>query len=86
MAAVTQRISKFLGGVSKQIDTKKLDGQVTDAINAYPDPTLGLIKRPGINFLSELGASSEFTDSKWFFIQRDSDEQYIGCILSLIHI
>ncbi len=80
MAAVTQRISKFLGGVSKQIDTKKLDGQVTDAINAYPDPTLGLIKRPGINFLSELGASSEFTDSKWFFIQRDSDEQYVGCV------
>ena len=29
----------FLGGVSRQTDDKKLDGQVVDIINGYPDPT-----------------------------------------------
>ena len=39
MAAVTQRISNFLGGVSRQPDSKKLPGQVRECLNAYPDPT-----------------------------------------------
>ena len=38
MAAVTQLTPNFLGGVSRQTDDKKLDGQVVD-INGYPDPT-----------------------------------------------
>ena len=39
MVAVTQLIPNFLGGVSRQTDDKKLDGQVVDVINGYPDPT-----------------------------------------------
>ena len=47
MAAVTQRVSNYLGGVSRQSDDKKLPGQVTELINGYPDVTIGLTKRPG---------------------------------------
>ena len=78
MPAVTQRIESYLGGVSKQSDVKKSDGQVTDALNAYPDPTFGLVKRPGLNFTKVLGTT--FSNAKWFFIQRDDQEQYVGCI------
>ena len=50
MAAVTQTVPNFLGGVSNQPDDKKLPGQVKEALNAYPDPTFGLQKRPGFKF------------------------------------
>ena len=54
MAAVTQTIPNYLGGVSNQPDDKKRPGQVTKCINAYPDPTFGLTKRPGFKFLTTL--------------------------------
>ena len=41
MAAVTQRVNHYLGGVSKQSDSKKQPGQVTECINGNPDPTFG---------------------------------------------
>ena len=80
MPNVTQTVSNYLGGVSKQPDTKKLPGQLTECINAYPDPTFGLTKRPGFKFLKELGSSTAYTDGKWFYIHRDGDEKYIGVI------
>jgi len=79
MAAVTQSIPTYLGGVSKQIDSKKKPGQVRECLNAYPDPTFGLMKRPGTKFIKTLTTSS-LTDAKWFYIHRDGDEQYIGRI------
>ena len=91
MAAVTQTIPNYLGGVSNQPDDKKLPGQVTGATNAYPDPTFGLTKRPGFKFLAELkdgittaGSSYDATDldnAKWFYYNRDTDEKYLGCIV-----
>ena len=88
MAAVTQTVPNFLGGVSNQPDDKKLPGQVREAINAYPDPTFGLTKRPGLKFLAELkedgGAAWDNTDldnGKWFYYNRDADERYVGCIV-----
>ena len=94
MAAVTQTISNFLGGVSNQPDDKKLQGQVTGAVNAYPDPTSGLTKRPGFKFKKVLadgiptgGTAFDQTDldnAKWFYYNRDvpaGDERYIGCIV-----
>ena len=86
MAAVTQTINSYLGGVSRQTDKKKLPGQVRECLNAYPDPTYGLRKRPGFKFIKHLHTSSDasspdFANAKWFFIKRDDDEQYIGCIL-----
>ena len=91
MSSVTQLVPNYLGGVSNQPDDKKLPGQVQDCINAYPDPTFGLTKRPGFKFLSDLkdgvpsgGTAFDNTDldtAKWFYINRDSDERYIGCIV-----
>ena len=80
MAAVTQRIPNFLGGVSRQPDDKKIPGQVVESINAYPDVALGLTKRPGIQHITNLGTGTTYDNSKWFYIHRDSDERYIGCI------
>ena len=54
MPVVTQLTPNFLGGVSKQNDDKKLEGQVSECINGYPDATYGLLKRPGMKFLSKL--------------------------------
>lgn len=51
MTAVSQRIPSFLGGVSQQADEKLFPGQLKDAVNCYPDTTLGMIKRPGGKFL-----------------------------------
>ena len=88
MASVTQRVPNYLGGVSKQPDDKKFPGQVREALNAYPDPTFGLQKRPGLKFLTVLkdgsGTAYDNTDldnAKWFYIHRDNDEKYIGCIV-----
>ena len=50
MASVTQTVSNYLGGVSKQVDNKKLPGQLRECLNALPDPTFGLMKRPGLKF------------------------------------
>ena len=80
MPAVTQRIDNYLGGVSKQSDDKKLPGQVREALNSYPDPTFGLTKRPGFKWITNLGTGTTYDSSKWFYISRDDDEQYIGCI------
>jgi len=86
MAAVTQTIPSYLGGVSKQTDKKMKPGQVRECLNAYPDPTFGLRKRPGFKFIKTVHestdtASPDFADAKWFFIKRDNEEKYIGCIL-----
>ena len=81
MASVTQQIPNFLGGVSRQPDDKKLPGQVREAINAYADPTYGLSKRPGTKWLGNLSSTTnEFQNGKWFYINRDDAEKYIGVI------
>ena len=54
MAAVTQTISNYLSGVSKQSDSKKRPGQVRECLNGFPDVTLGLTKRPGFKVISKL--------------------------------
>ena len=80
MPAVTQRVSNYLGGVSKQSDDKKLTNQVRECLNGYPDPTFGLTKRPGFKWIANLGTGTTYDSSKWFYIHRDADEKYIGCI------
>ena len=94
MAAVTQRINNFLGGVSRQPDSKKMPGQVRECLNAYPDPTFGLVKRPGFKYLDVLKdtggsafSSTALDNAHWFYINRDDDERYVGCIAgTAIHI
>jgi len=80
MTAVSQRIPNFLGGVSQQADEKLFPGQVKDALNGYPDTTLGMIKRPGGKFTSILDNLSESPlsdDDAWFFIFRDDASAYV---------
>ena len=80
MAAVTQRISNYLGGVSKQSDDKMLPGQVRECYNGFPDATYGLTKRPGFKHIANLGTGTTYDDAKWFYINRDNAEEYVGCI------
>ncbi len=80
MPAITQRVDNYLGGVSRQSDDKKLPGQVKECLNGYPDPTFGLTKRPGFNWIANLGSGTTYDDSKWFYIARTATERYIGCI------
>jgi len=81
MAAVTQRILNYLGGVSRQSDDRKLPGQVRECYNAYPDPTFGLVKRPGFEHVLNIGTGTTYDDGKWFYLNRDDDEEYIGVII-----
>ena len=80
MPAVTQRVDNYLGGVSRQSDDKKLPGQVEECLNGYPDPTFGLTKRPGFQWIANLGTGTTYDNSKWFYISRTEGERYIGCI------
>jgi len=87
MPAVTQLTPNFLGGVSQQNDDKKLNGQLTECINGYPDPTFGLLKRTGMRFTSALKkpdgsffSKAELEDAAWFYIERDVAGSYIGAI------
>ena len=80
MPAISQRIDNYLGGVSRQSDDKKLTGQVKECLNGYPDPTFGLTKRPGFNWIANLGTGTTYDNSKWFYIARTTTERYIGCI------
>lgn len=84
MTAVTQRIPNFLGGVSQQADEKIFPGQVKDALNCYPDPTLGMIKRPGGKFLGKLAGITAGTldNASWFTIPIDQSNTFIGCVSS----
>jgi len=69
MSTVTQRIPNLLSGISQQPDNRKFPGQLRDSVNAFPDYTLGLLKRPGGQFTFKLyGANPE---GKWFSILRD---------------
>ena len=87
MAAITQRVSNYLSGVSKQPDSKKLPGQVKECINGLADVTLGMTKRPGFKFISKLkttgGADfsgTQLDNAKWFYVNRDATTKYMGCI------
>ncbi len=85
MAAITQRISNYLGGVSKQSDDKMLPGQVRECYNGFPDATYGLTKRPGFKHVANLSCVAPNAKCKYFYINRDDDEVYIGRIYSGNH-
>jgi len=84
MTAVSQRIPNYIGGVSQQADEKMVLGQVKDALNCYPDITLGMLKRPGGKFLGTLSGLTANTanSAAWFSMFRDNQEKYIASISS----
>tara|TARA_R100000234_G_scaffold91966_1_gene60140 strand:- start:30 stop:3110 length:3081 start_codon:yes stop_codon:yes gene_type:complete len=82
MANITQTIHSLTGGISQQPDEQKIPGQVKNLVNAIPDITTGLVKRPAGKFVASLsdGTNNSTADGKWFHYYRDENEQYIGQI------
>ena len=82
MANVSQKIQTFLGGVSRKADFDKIQGQVVEANNCYPDETYGMIKRPGTELLGTLGIDFATANDTYFFpIIREGRPRYL-CGLS----
>ena len=75
MAAISQKISNLIGGVSQQPDTVKFNGQLRSCDNYYPDVALGLMKRPGLQAVRKL--DNPVADGTWFMVFRDNEEKYI---------
>ena len=81
MASVTQTIPQFSLGISEQPDNLKFPGQVTDIVNAIPDVTDGLFKRPGAKRIGTNKLTNVQTGGSWFHYFRDETEgSYIGQI------
>lgn len=75
MAAISQRIPSLVGGVSQQPDSIKLTGQLRECINYYPDPTFGLIKRPGIQGTQKL--VNAISGGDYYFINKSDEDKLI---------
>lgn len=75
MAAISQRTVGLIGGVSQQPDSLMLPGQLRECDNYYPDPTFGLLKRPGTQFIRRLENTSN--GGSWFFICKGLDEKLL---------
>jgi len=75
MSTLSQSIPNLLSGISQQPDSRKRPGQLKDAVNAFPDFALGLLKRPGGKFVAKLPNAA--SSGKWFPILRDTNEKYI---------
>ena len=81
MASVTQTIPQYSLGMSEQPDNLKFPGQVTESINAIPDVTRGLFKRPGAKRIGTDALSSVQSGGSWFHYFRDETEgSYVGQI------
>lgn len=78
MAAITQTIPNLIFGISQQPDELKPPGYLADAKNVFLDVTSGLVKRPGAQLVGS--AISDTSTGKWFAIDRDANEQYVGRI------
>lgn len=79
MAGISQTIPHYYGGISEQPDQLKAPGQVKDVINAIPDITYGLYKRPGSKRVGKL--ANVQSGGSWFHYYRDEEEgSYIGQI------
>ena len=81
MASVTQTIPQFSLGMSEQPDNLKFPGQVTEIVNAIPDVTKGLFKRPGAKRIGTSPLANVQSGGSWFHYFRDETEgSYIGQI------
>ena len=79
MAGITQTIPQFTAGISEQPDHLKFPGQVKDVINAIPDVTRGLYKRPGAKRVGTDKLTNVQSGGSWFHYYRDETEgSYIG--------
>ena len=81
MAGVTQTIPQYSAGISEQPDNLKFPGQVVESINAIPDVTKGLFKRPGAARVGTDALANVQSGGAYFHYYRDDNEgSYIGQI------
>ena len=81
MAGVTQTIPQYSAGISEQPDNLKFPGQVVESINAIPDVTKGLFKRPGAARIGTDALANVQSGGAYFHYYRDDEEgSYIGQI------
>ena len=79
MASITQTIPNYNGGISEAPDQNKFPGQVKNIVNAIPDITHGLYKRPGTKRVGTTPLANVDTNGSWFHYYRDETEgSYIG--------
>ena len=79
MAGITQTIPSYVQGISEQADHLKFQGQVRDVVNAIPDVTYGLFKRPGSKRVGTDKLANVQSGGSWFNYYRDDNEgAYIG--------
>lgn len=79
MAGITQTIPSLISGISEQPDHLKFQGQVRDIVNAIPDVTLGLYKRPGAKRIGATSLTNVQSGGSWFHYYRDETEgSYVG--------
>ena len=79
MAGVTQTIPQYSAGISEQPDNLKFPGQVVESINAIPDVTKGLFKRPGAARVGTNALANVQSGGAYFHYYRDDNEgSYIG--------
>ena len=79
MTGITQTIPNYSQGISEQSDHLKFKGQVRDVVNAIPDLTYGLLKRPGSKRVGSDKLANVQSGGSWFHYYRDDTEgAYIG--------
>jgi len=79
MANIRQTVPAYAAGISEQPDHLKFPGQVKDCINAVPDVTKGLFKRPGARRVGTTKLPNVQSGGSWFHYYRDESEgSYIG--------
>tara|TARA_R100001082_G_scaffold3367_1_gene2733 strand:+ start:2631 stop:5786 length:3156 start_codon:yes stop_codon:yes gene_type:complete len=82
MTGIRQQIPNYgVGGINEQPDALKFPGQVKDVINALPDATYGLFKRPGTKRIGTAPLENVQAGGTFFHYYRDETEgSYIGQI------
>ena len=79
MSSISQQIPNYYNGISEQADQTKIPGQVNSILNAIPDITWGLYKRPGSKRVGTLPLTNVQSNGSWFHYYRDETEgAYIG--------
>jgi len=92
MSAVSQSYPNYLGGLNEQPDELKKPGQLVEALNVIPDPTIGLSRRPGFQHIpwSNRNTGEELDDigidPRGTFFEMElsnpfnEDYIYFGCV------
>jgi hypothetical protein len=75
MPVVSQKISNLIGGVSQQPDSLKLPGQLRECDNYLPDPSFGLLKRPGSVGIGSLANATQ--DGSYFSMFLDQENRFV---------